>query len=199
VNRYAQALALLDSVQEAGCELLMDEEGLALDGELVGPLSAALSAFCGFGEHRAALSEYRALVAVLQSPTRAVREIHALPVVHAKIPGAAYAVQLDRKGVCSTFTVSRRIYDRESAAARPVWRWPELEAMARAHEAGRLTPMAFDAWVAAKLRGSWSLSPELAGCLPGGDHPEPQCTFGELAEAVGAQITAVEWESEAAA
>lgn len=197
MSPHAQALALLDAVQAAGCDLLPDEDGLAVLGELPEPLSAVLGAFCGEGDHRTAFGPYRALLAVQRGRTRAVREVMALPVAYAKIPGEPYAVHLDRKGTCSVFTTSLAIYERELREARPVWRFPEIDAMARAHEVGRLTATGFDRWLAAKLRGGWSLSPELAGCLPGG-HPAPQCTMGELVEALGAEITAVEWESEAA-
>jgi hypothetical protein len=198
MNRFAQALALLGAVQAAGCDLVAVGDGAELHGEPPAPLSAALSAFCGEGDHRTAFGPYRALMAVLRARDLACREVLALPVRYAKVTGGApYAVHLARKGVCSVLTLSRAIYDRESAAARPLWRFPELDAMARAFEVGRLTATSFDSWIAAKLRGDWSLSPSQAGCLPG-DHPEPLCTLGDVVDAIGCEVVRVEWESEVA-
>lgn len=198
MSPHAQALGLADAAADAGCTLVLDHEGLGSRGDLPEALRAAVATFVGEGEHREALPGFRALAAVLRAPSRAAQELLGLPVVCAKVPGIAYAVTLERKGICSVFTTSRAIFDRESGT-RPVWRYPELDAMARAHDQGRVYPAQWDHWINAKQRGAergepWWLTPMTAGCL--GSPPAPTCTFGELFEAVGVAVVGVELEGD---
>jgi len=194
LTAHAQALGLVGAVRAAGCDLVCDADGVEVIGELPAPLSAALQAFFGEGEHRDGQATHRALLAVLRAPSLAVAEVLGLPVAWARLP-LAYALTIDRKGVGSVFTTSRTVYDRENGR-RPTWRLPELDALARAHDGGRARPGDFDRWLAAKQRGPWALTPELAGVLPGA--LEPRCSFGELFDGLGAQVVDVEVEGVAA-
>lgn len=73
----------------------------------------------------------------------------------------------------------------------------ELEAAALALEAGRAGPADFDAWVDAKDRGQWVLSPEHARVaeLPGyRPDQKPGLDFAELFAGLGLELVSVDIE-----
>jgi hypothetical protein len=191
---HRDALALVDDAQLAGAPLELYSGGISPRVELPDALDARLKALCCEGDTRAGVASNRALRAVLRAPDRACRELLTLPVALAKL-AVPYAATFTRKGVCAVFATSESLYNAACQRGDPTFVLRELDAAARAYDAGRAGPAQLDAWLAAKRRGSWLLTSEIADApaAPPGLTPDPpRCTFGELFDGLGAEITAVE-------
>ena len=139
---------------------------------------------------------YRALVVMVAAPSRAARELLTLSVslaVGLPVPFAVrFARRGDRVGVECVGTSSRAVYQEALSRGAPVFLIRELVAMAAATAIGRATPQVLDAWIAEKqARPRWVLEHAEAVGIPGGGDPGDVC-FGELFDALGAEIVDVE-------
>jgi hypothetical protein len=198
-GHHVCALALLDDVVEAGARLTLDPDGkVATRGDVPEALGARLEGLMGEGEGREAFPAHAALRAILAAPSRAARELLATPVACARLP-VAFAVRFRRGEVQAQFTTWREAYGRDLGQL-PQFVLRELDVMARAVRQGRASGVQLDLWLAAKARGgAWSLTAEIAdvleelipGELAAGFDP---LTFGELFEALGAELVQVEMQ-----
>ena len=236
MNRFAEALALVDALAEEGARIdVAADGGLDLDGDLSEALSAWLAAFCAGPESelqpdeldarveaatagarpadgidtrsgtellaaaRDAGPRYRALQAVARARSRAARELLTFPVAYAIGLPHPFTLTFVRKGRACVASTSREMYTRAQAAGHAVFVLRELEAAALAVGQGRAGARAFDGWLDRKARGDFRLTPELAGVLEqardaGGPVvlAEPGLSFGELFEALDAEIVSVD-------
>jgi hypothetical protein len=191
---YGQALAALDAAAGGGVELRATAAGIeVVRGEPDDALDALLQALCGSGEARHGLTTARALRELLRAPDRAARELLTLPVRYASGLPLPFTLRFERRRLGSVCTTSRHAYAAARAAGERVWLLRELELVAAAAREGRVSPTHLDRWLAAKGRGEWILTPELAGAdLPRFDaHPGDMC-FGELFDHMGAELVSVE-------
>ena len=194
---HAQALALFDTCADERVALSLRDDGrLVVTADHVpDALRARLSAFCAEHEGREGLRTYRALRDIVGAPSRAARELLTLAVGHAVGLPAPFVITFARGGqrcVCST---SKDAYTRAVQAGLPAFVLRELEAAALVVEQGRASPRDLDLWLLAKKRGDWRLTPELAGALEAPTVQaglQPAITFGDLFDALGAELVDVE-------
>lgn len=194
---HAQALALFDTCVDEGVTLALLENGrlVAAAEQMPDALRERLSAFCGAHEGREGLRTYRALRDIVRAPSRAARELLTLAVGHAVGLPAPFVITFSRGGqrcVCSTH---KDAYMRAVQEGLPAFVLRELEAAALVVEQGRASPRDLDLWLLAKKRGDWRLTPEFAGALEAPTVQaglQPAITFGDLFDALGAELVDVE-------
>jgi len=196
LSDYAQALALFDACVAAGVGLEVGEGRriAVLTQELPEGLRGWLKSFCGDQEGREGLPSYRALRAIVRAPSRAAREILTCLVAFAVGLPAPFVITFrrgERRCVCAT---AKAAYMRAVQEGCPAFVMAELGVAALAVEQGRAGPGELDRWLARKLLGSWRLTLELAGVVEqkalAGLHPT--ICFGELFDALGAELVDVE-------
>lgn len=231
MNRFAEALALVDALAEEGARIdALADGGLDLDGAVSVPLSDRLAAFCAgpevespldtlagelerstagartadgydarplsdlFASARDASPRYRALRAVARAPSRAARELLTLPVAYAIGLPHPFTLAFVRRGRVAVCTTSREMYAQAQAQGHIVFVLRELEAAALAVAEGRAGARTFDGWLERKARGDFRLTPELAGVLaqPARDPSDPGLSFGELFDALDAELVSVD-------
>lgn len=184
------ALFLVDELADAGVRVFLNDAGaVATQGAVPAELGERLKALLGSGEQRAGIPSHRALRAVLAAPTRAARELLILPLAHARLP-VGYAARFQRSGVRAQITTSEKLFKRDHGQI-PQFVLRELDAATLAFSQGRAGPRDLDQWLAAKSRGDWLLTAELAGALAMNDPPTP-VELGELLDGLGAQLLDVE-------
>jgi hypothetical protein len=196
---HTLALALFDACESYGVRLEVLDVGLVASGR---PDDAALAsrlvAFCGAGEHRQSLASYRALRDIARAPSRAARELLATSVAVLALP-VPYTLTFTRGGHRCVGTSSRAVYEAAVRDGVAAFALKELVAVAAAVELGRASPVDLDRWIAIKQRGSWVLTPELAGVdVPVEPGRTPSLCVGELLDALGAELVDVELHGEAA-
>jgi hypothetical protein len=194
---HAEALALFDWCADEGVTLSLHDGGrlLVTADNVSDALRDRLSAFCGAHEGREGLLTYRALRDIVRAPSRAARELLTLAVGHAvglPVPFVVTFVRGGQRCVCST---SREAYQRAVREGHPAFVLRELEVAALVVEQGRASPRDLDLWLLAKKRGDWRLTPEFAGALEAQTVQaglQPAITFGDLFDALGAELVDVE-------
>lgn len=190
----AEARWLVEAALDHGAvfDVLEDGRVALTDGDLPEALGARLAAFCGEHEGREKHDAYRALRAIVRAGTPAARELLGLPVAYAVGLPHPFTITFARGKTACVCTTSRHTYRQALTDGTPTFILRELEMVAAAVELGRASGCHLDDWLAAKSRGDWRLTPELAGVLslPSGG-PGLVC-FGELFDALGAELVAVE-------
>jgi hypothetical protein len=182
VERSADALEAQLEAATAGAR--------ASDGCDSQPLDALL------GAARDASPRYRALRAIARAPSRAARELLTLPVAYAIGLPHPFTLTFVREGRICVASTSREMYGRAQSQGHIVFVLRELEAAALAVAQGRAGARAFDGWLDRKACGDFRLTPELVGVLGHVRDPsepaDPGLTFGELFEALDAEIVSVD-------
>lgn len=193
-NDFAVALALLDDLARHGAHVALGDAGeLVVTG--VPPPDALLNrlALLGASGARGTL-RYRALVAELQAPSRAAREVLTLPVTYAVGLPVPFTVVWHRVGLCIVTTTSRARYAAALAAGETPFVLRELVLAVEAVAAGRAGPAELDSWLALKAQQPGVvLDRAVVVGLPEARAPvEVLMCFGELFDALGAELVEVE-------
>lgn len=141
---------------------------------------------------------YRALRLMAAAEDLAARECLLLRV--RDLPGLPVPFALSfrerRKGRPFALTTTRRWHEKPEAQGLPFFVARELDAASQAAEAGRANADDLGAWLDAKARGQWVLTPERARVaeMPWfrADGPGSTWTLGELCDALGFDLVRVE-------
>jgi hypothetical protein len=148
---------------------------------------------------RSANNVVRAMSRMVRAKTQAERELltlrvafwGALPVTSTmvlEIPGRPQFIA----------TTSRHTYEQARARGQIVLAARELEACAIAVGMGRLVPSQFAGWMANKDKGDWIITHARAGSVGMAGfregHTESTACFGELFDAIGAELVSFEFE-----
>jgi predicted transcriptional regulator len=144
-------------------------------------------------EARAGLESRRALRLVLLARGDAARSALFCPVasLEARALGVPCTLHCERLGKRFVITTSRVGYGEAQSRGVPAFVLREAIAATLAAELGRAGPANLDAWLSAKSRGEWVLTPELAGALDVRGTPRdavPTWRLGQLLDALGAAL-----------
>jgi hypothetical protein len=187
---HAHALAFVDAYAAAGCPLAASAAGVGPSRDSSpAALDDALRAFLGPGQLWAGSAPRRALRAVVQAQGRGARELLTWPVALARLP-EPYTIELARKSDGALVTTHGATWY-ANVDRVPCFVARELDAIAGVFACGRATPRELDAWIAQKRRSPrWVLAPDPIAARTG-ITPDPDLTFGELFDALGAELVRV--------
>jgi hypothetical protein len=144
-------------------------------------------------EARVGLESRRALRLVLLARSEAARSALFCPVASlvASELGVPCTLHCERAGKPFVLTTSRVGYGEAQARGVPAFVLREVLAATLAAELGRAGPANLDAWLSAKSRGEWVLTPEFAGALDvrgTARDAVPTWRLGQLLDALGAAL-----------